>query len=79
VVLDADASETYIGYGLSCPGNVPVNTTITGCSPGVSYTISNAATTTASGLSFVIGMHPLISSPSVSSTFGGSVPFMKGT
>jgi Major tropism determinant N-terminal domain len=78
-VLDASASSTFVGYGISCTGNIPANTTITGYSTGVSYTISNAATTTASGLSFIIGAHPLVSSPSVTSSAGGTCPFMKGS
>lgn len=49
------ASIIMLGASISGPG-IPANTTVTGVLPGVSLTISNPATSTQSGQSFVVAL-----------------------
>ena len=78
-VTDAAAVAGDVGKGISSAGNIPVNTTITAVSNGVGYTISNAATTTASGLTFIVGAHPLPATPSGLTATNARYPYIKGS
>jgi hypothetical protein len=57
-VTDAAAVAADLNKGITGPG-IPAGTAILGVTVGVGYTLSQAATATASALTFVVGLQPV--------------------
>jgi hypothetical protein len=62
-VTDTAAVTADLGKGIYNAANIPAGATISAVSAGVGYTISAAATGTASAVTFIIGPHPLPATP----------------
>ncbi len=69
-VVDTSAVSGDVGKGISNT-NLPTGTYITAVSAGVGFTVSAAATGTASGLTFVVGWCPLPATPASLANNGG--------